>query len=104
MFDSNMRHLPKGMIFFAEIHSIVSGSKLYDLGYTVGDVILCKMISKGHDNPAILVDGVQITSNESWFITVVYSGNSDGSGFIDDMSKEKALRIAGGQWIAKTYQ
>lgn len=94
-----MRWLPKGLEFFAEAWSIDENGKLADLGYKSGDLIPCKMMSKGHMNPAILVDGVQITNNEGFYdTTLIYTGRFDGSGFIDEALKAKALVIIGGSW------
>ena len=99
MFDANMRYLPKGLEFFAEAWSIDKKGKLHELGYKDGDLILCKMMSKGHINPAIMVDGIQITNNEGFYdTTLIYTGCADGTGFIDDKLKFKALKILNGSW------
>ena len=99
MFDANMRYLPKGLEFFAEAWSIDKGGKLHELGYRSGDLILCKMMSKGHMNPAIMVDSVQITNNEGFYdTTLIYTGRVDGTGFIEDELKFKALKILNTGW------
>ena len=101
MFDANMRYLPKGLEFFAEAWSIDKEGKLHELGYKDGDLILCKMMSKGHINPAIMVDGIQVTNNEGFYdTTLIYTGCADGSGFIDDTVRNKALQVLDGKWKA----
>ncbi len=100
MFDANMRYLPKGLEFFAEAWGINKKGKLHELGYRSGDLILCKMMSKGHLNPAIMVNCVQITNNEEFYdTTLIYAGCASGTGFIDDELKFKALKILNGSWI-----
>lgn len=100
MFDANMRHLPKGLEFFAEAWSIAEGSKLSKLGYKSGDLIHCKMLSKGNKNPAILVENQQVTNEEDFYdTTLVFMGCLDGTSFYNDPEfKAKALAYLGGTW------
>lgn len=96
MFDANMRHLPKGKDFFAEMCGVRKGHPIRYCGVS-SNLILCKMLSDEHENPVVRFYGskrnVEISDSESgigsWF---VYSGNKDGTGFIDDDKKKEAMR------------
>lgn len=101
MFDANMRYVAKGKEFFAEVNAVRTFGKLYSAGYREGDVILCKMLSKGHENPAVMVGNLQFTNNEEYMETLlIYAGRTDGSGFIDDTVRNKALQVLDGKWRA----
>lgn len=97
MFDANMRHLPKGYKFFAEMCGTRKDHPIRQLDLT-SRLVLCEMLSEEHGNPTVrFFCGdvyVDISNNESgigsWF---VYSGNKDGSGFINDKSKAEAMRV-----------
>jgi hypothetical protein len=94
MFDANMSHLPKGHRFFAEVYTV--SDKLKAKGINKGDLILCHMLNSGYENPCVdmLVNGKLLTVSshqdfcENWF---VYTGNADGTGFIKDELKRKAM-------------
>lgn len=105
MFDANMRHLPKGRLFFAEVHGLKENSSLLDYGVKVGDILLCTMLSIGHNNPRIKVHFSSGASTiiRSWdthcedelFDTyLIYSGylkeDKTLGGFIQDCWKTKA--------------
>jgi hypothetical protein len=101
MFDANMRYIKSGNRFFAELNSLDEDDKT-DHGLSSGDVVLCYMVTAGHKNPTVIMmtEGKHIpvscnTSRYSWF---VYAGSPDGSGFIDDKVKAKALKIMKGEW------
>ncbi len=105
MFDANMRDLPKGELFFAEVHGLKENSSLIDCGVKVGDILLCTMLSIGDNNPRVKVHfpiGPSVTIR-SWdthcedklFDTyLVYSGylkdDKTLGGFIEDCWKRKA--------------
>jgi hypothetical protein len=97
MFDANMRHLPKGHLFFAKVH-YCSDCTLYEVGMRSGDIIRCEMLSEGDDNPEVkfyfgngtFTTHSDIEYEESW---LVYEGNLDGTGFIDKSSKKKVQSI-----------
>lgn len=107
MFDANARYLPKGRLFFAEAHYIKPGSYLSDQGFKSCDVIFCEMMTEGEDDVNVLVHMpkggvISITkSNSKWEDGwLVFAGSADGTGFIDDEVKEKALACIGGKWMS----
>ncbi len=91
MFDANMRHLPKGKKFYAEMCGVREQHPVRSLELD-SRLILCEMLSDDNENPTVRFYGrsssVDVTDNESgigsWFI---YGGNVDGTGFISDESK-----------------
>lgn len=105
MFDANMKHLPKGRLFFAEVHAVREKSSLYQAGVRSGDIVLCTMLSIGNYNPRIKVHllggGSVITrhwdshdEDKLLDTMLVYSGyvkdDKSIAGFIQDEWKEKA--------------
>lgn len=104
MFDANMRHLPEGKEFFAEVHYVEGSSRLKQLGVVGGDVLFCKMLGGGSENPLVKFvtkTGIPFTmknwdgceeDDEDFYL--VYSGNRDGSGFICDEWKGKAESLS----------
>jgi hypothetical protein len=109
MFDANLRGLPKRMKFFAKVHHMNKHNPLYELGVRRGDILYCKLLVKSGDfshtvSIHIPTEGgkhiVTLTSDihkdsyarfTSAFI--VYEGNEDFTGFIDDESKAKAKQL-----------
>ena len=112
MFDANATGVPVGKRFFVEVHSV--NAELAKMGIVRGDIILCEHIEKikagkwcedavntkiwtkqdkdsGHyfydDSSSVLGYGL-----------MVYSGCPDGTGFICDKWKAKALDFLGGEW------
>ena len=65
MFDANMKYLPKGWKFFAE----VSGAKgaLANLGLKCGDIVQCHMLNESENNPCVdlLING-KITTIQNY--------------------------------------
>lgn len=101
MFDANMRYIGSGNRFFAELTSLDEEDKTGH-GLRRHDVVLCYMVTQGHENPTVImmVDGKHLPvscndSGHSWF---VYAGRPNGSGFIHKKVKAKALKILGGDW------
>lgn len=92
MFDANMCWLKKGEMFFAEVHCI--DDNRYNI--RAGDAILCEMLDDCHDDPRIKI---MLVGNESVTVRqgdldgawLVYGGNLDGTGFISDHYKGKAM-------------
>ena len=100
MYDANLRALPKGHKFFAELWTCKKNSSMYNKGLRKGDVVLCEMLSEDaydgdsldvRDNPIIKV----FLSKEEWFEVsswedgedllstwLVYSGDYDLTGFL----------------------
>ena len=98
MFDANMRYIPKGKRFFAEVSSIAENGSLYGLGLRQGDVVFCHMLNQTPDNPMVdmLIGGRKITVSDigCGYDWIVYAGNADGkSDFIDDKVKAKANQV-----------
>ncbi len=102
MFDANMHHLPEGKEFFAEVHYVEVDSRLKPLGVVAGDVLFCKMLGGGSENPLVKFvtkAGTTFTmknlggcDDEDFYL--VYSGNRDGSGFICDDWRGKAEKLS----------
>ena len=96
MFDANMRHLPKGRRFFAEVFSV--SPTLKGKGLNLNDLVLCHMLNSNDANPCVdmMIKGKVITVSSdndfygNWF---VYAGNIDGTGFIDEELKRIAMNI-----------
>ena len=96
MFDANMRHLPKGAEFFAEVYAC--DEVLAGHGLRNNDVILCEMLEDDVENPLIkfLLNGewTHLKANDcfedNWF---VYAGRRDLTGFINSKVKDKARAI-----------
>jgi len=94
MFDANMRYLPKGYRFFAEVHSVDEQGALFSYGLRRGDVVMCHMLNRNHKDP--LVD---VTINRKVFTVsgrrikdwIVYAGNINAeTDFIHDRVRDKA--------------
>jgi len=105
MFDANMRYLPKGLVFFGEVHAVGGESPLVKFGVQTGDILLCTMLSIGNKNPRIKVhfpDGSSViirnwdTHDEDELLDtmLVYSGypkkHGDVDGFIEKCWQKKA--------------
>lgn len=104
MFDANLRHLPKGYTFFAKAYGTSGNAKLRKAGIQSDKIFLAKMLSKGHNNPAILVNGVQITSDEVFYdSTIIFAGNLDGTGFYTNFPEDRvaAFKLLDGEWEVK---
>ena len=99
MFDANMTHLPNGKEFFGKIHYLSANKDdaLTKLGYKTGDLVQCVMLGEDNKNPKVkivmAVGESTMTPNTTEDCWIVYEGDWDGSGFIDDDSKEKAAKI-----------
>ena len=50
MFDANMRHLPNGLIFFAEVFTVKKNSSLGKFGYNKNELVLCEMLDNDEEN------------------------------------------------------
>ena len=95
MFDANMRYLPKGHKFFAEMCGTRKDHPIrqFDLK---SRLVPCEMLSDNNENPTVRFycgnKFMDMTDSEcgigSWF---VYAGNKDGTGFIDDAKKKEAM-------------
>jgi hypothetical protein len=115
MFDANAAHIPVGKKFFAQVDSV--NPQLCKLGIVKGDIILCEHTTKVKDGKW----SKKITHTKIWtkqdkekghydyddsvtefpFGWLKYSGCPDGTGFICDKWKQKALDFLGGEWYAK---
>ncbi len=89
MLDANARHLPKGLEFFLEVHSVDKESKIHQLGIRQGDVILCTMMDESPDNPEITIHlesgDATYKSNPliDTFNWLVYAGRKDLTQFLE---------------------
>ncbi|AFK66706.1 hypothetical protein COPG_00110 [Colwellia phage 9A] len=100
MFDANMSHLPKGFRFFAEVWSGERG-QLKNHGLKSGDMVQCHMLNEDSKNPCVdlLIDGKLLTVQNykkggSYHDRLVYSGDLDGGGFIEEDRYYQAKPIA----------
>lgn len=96
MFDANMRHLQKGKMFFAKVH-YCTNTTLHYVGVRGGDIIKCEMLSDSTENPRVKFyfgNGTFETTHDAEFegCLIVYEGNLDGTGFIDEESKKIAMK------------
>lgn len=107
MFDANARYIPVGKKFFAEVHCV--DSEMCRIGVITGDIILCEHIFKGEDEDEVLETAIWTKQDKdkghynylhqsSGYGLLVYSGRPDGTGFINNEWKQKALDFLGGKW------
>lgn len=107
MFDANAAHIKEGELFFAEVHG--ADSQLLSAGIHNGDIIMVSHVAKSLGRPRDNLlskiwkskecDPIEWTSNGSReFSWMVYSGRPDGTGFINDQWKAKALAFMGGNF------
>lgn len=98
MFDANMRHLPKGEEFFAEVWAC--HESLQSRGLKSNDVILCEMLEDDVANPLIKFlfnnEWTYLRADDcfedNWF---VYAGLRDLTQFLDHRPevKDKARKV-----------
>lgn len=103
MFDANLRFLPLGTEFFAEVYYCEGSVLDKKLGLKQNDVIRCKIIDECDDHPNVEIThkGKTITvgyHEDFYEKLVVYAGKLDGTDFIKDSTRNKALGILGGTW------
>lgn len=107
MFDANAAHIKEGELFFAEVHG--TDSQLLNAGIKYGDIILCSHVKKTEGRPRENLISNIWASKESepskWIYDgsdewswMVYSGRPDGTGFINEQWKAKALAFMGGKF------
>lgn len=112
MFDANARHLPDGELFFVECHSINPDNILMGKSLEQGKNYLCKKVG---DNPDkcefhIYIDNTVEdyyrfvmdfdTDDFDFYSLFVYSGCPNGTDFISEEWKQKALDFLEGEWYA----
>lgn len=106
MFDSNLRHLPNGHKFFAEVLGCENGCSLYEMGVRKEDeLVLCEMLDNDEENDHMNLTVIfffkgntsEIKSCEekeellsTW---IVYAGNSDLTGFLPQ-DEERLIPLA----------
>ena len=98
MFDANMRYLPKDFDFFCKFHSAREDTRAYSLGIRRGAIVLCTMLDEGHETPDVKMylptgDIILNARDDSITAWAVYEGSADGSGFINDESRDIAMAI-----------
>jgi hypothetical protein len=101
MFDANAAYIRKGKKFFVDIHNV--SDRLREKGIIKGSVVYCHMLNESNENPCVdmLVKGKMLTVcggndedyYDNWF---VYAGKPDGSDFIHEKSRNKAMLIIAG--------
>lgn len=96
MFDANMRYIPKGKTFFAEVRgSLPEEHPLADRGTRV---FLCTMITRGHENPLVKFTDTKGTiwlndRSSGRYAWVVYAGLPNGEGFIHEDVKAECMAL-----------
>ena len=114
MFDANARHLPDGKLFFAECNSIDPDNTLLINSFLKeGETYFFEKIGKnpyeckfrvykdtGKLKYLQLVVDFEDEENFDDYSLFVYSGRPDGTGFIDEEWRQKALDFLGGEWYA----
>jgi hypothetical protein len=111
MFDANARHLPDGRLFFAECHSIDPERCILSESLKEGNIYLCEKMGNNPYQCTVIIYlnstkkdsitvGIDFEDEESFddYSLFVYSGCPDGTGFICDEWKAKALDFLGGEW------
>ena len=98
MFDANAAYIQKGVEFFVDIYSV--SDRIKAKGINRGDLILCKMLNDDNKSPCVdmMINGKYVTvcangSEEymsNWF---VYAGTKELTGFICDVTKNKARQF-----------
>jgi hypothetical protein len=96
MFDANASYIRKGRKFFVDIYYV--SEKLKSKGINKGDLIYCHMLNETNEDPLVdmLVNGKMLAvcggnSDEyisNWF---VYAGRPDGTGFICEKTRLRAM-------------
>ncbi|AUR84679.1 hypothetical protein NVP1063O_012 [Vibrio phage 1.063.O._10N.261.45.C7] len=96
MFDANMRYLPKGCKFVADVWGLKQTSILSRHGVKVNTLILCEMLDEDCDNPSvevISIDGSRYTvssHDEGLFShNVLYYGEITKEGNLQDFRYEE---------------
>jgi hypothetical protein len=106
MFDANLRHLPNGHKFFAEIWGCSETCSLYKLGIRKEDVlVLCEMLDNDeendHENPTIrvfcesdsIVIDLKVEDDNHYSMLLIYAGDYDLKGFLPK-DKERLIPLA----------
>tara|TARA_R100000541_G_C1897352_1_gene83949 strand:+ start:16039 stop:16386 length:348 start_codon:yes stop_codon:yes gene_type:complete len=106
MFDANLRHLPNGHKFFAEVWGCKKECSLYKLGVRKEDeLVLCEMLDNDeendHMNPTVRFffkgNTAEIKSweNEEKLLStwIVYAGDYDLKGFLPQ-DEERLIPLA----------
>jgi len=113
MFDANATGISVGIRFFAEVHSV--NAELAKMGIIKGDIILCEHIPRIKSSGDWCENSVYTKiwtkqdkdsghyfyadcCEKSGYGLLVYSGLPDGTEFINEEWKQKALDFLGGVW------
>lgn len=100
MFDANMRHLPKGHHFLADVWGVQEGTILYRQGVRKHSYILCTMLDESSDNPRVKVhlndrEVVVDSHSESMFAYhILYMGTVNDDGSLEDFVYDNDLARA----------
>lgn len=100
MFDANMRHLPKGHKFIADVWGLKETSPLAKAGIEANSLILCTMLDDCDDNPSVMVhlpsgEDIIVKSynnsikGELFMHHVLYYGTVEEDGKLVDFRYEK---------------
>lgn len=102
-----MSYVPKGHKFFTEVLHCAKGSQAYGWGIRTGYVIECEKLNDDSDgDAAILFRGKRhkiIYNEESPDLLAIYAGELDGTGFICDKVKAKAMRQLKNTYCVEEY-
>lgn len=100
MFDANMRYLPKGHQFLADVWGVKEGTILHQHGVRKHSYILCTMMDDSEDNPRVTVhldsqDVVVDSHSEGLFAYhILYMGTVNKDGSLEDFVYDNDLARA----------
>ncbi len=102
MFDANARYLPNSQVFFVECHSVsnkyapLEAGSIYLCQKVSGDEKTCSFkvfLSKSKEESVLIEVDLHNEETYCYETLLVYSGNPDGSDFISEEWKEKAMNF-----------
>ena len=100
MFDANMRHLPKGHRFLADVWGLKEDTILFKSGVRRHSYILCTMMDESEENPRVTVhlesgDIVVDSHSEGIFAYhILYMGTVNDDGSLSDFNQANDLSRA----------
>lgn len=92
MFDANMRYLPKGHKFIADVWGVKEGTVLHQSGVRKHSYILCTMMEDSEENPRVTVhldemDVIVDSHGEGLFAYhILYMGTVNDDGSLSDFA------------------
>ena len=100
MFDANMRYLPKGHHFIADVWGLKEDTILAKAGIKKHSYILCTMMDESEENPRITVHlesgNIVVDSHSEGIFAyhILYMGTVNKDGSLSDFNYENNLSRA----------